>query len=256
MGSNSFYELIGLHDRLTPLNKKIDKKAFLQQLDLNSKEKQQLTSWIDRVVLAFLLAPQTINIHPYQDEDKRYDNVSFVTVSLKEDKTLKQIQQLGYFLHDVLPNPTIFLFTYGEKVVVCTALKRKNKVDEKKSVIEELRLSSWLNMEIVEETTKQFLETIHLSKLPFTSFFHFYSKFHYALELLEVAEKTGEFVQYEEEQLKDVQGIMAQISEVEAEIDKYRKMIKKETQFNRKAEYNVSIKKLKIKLEQLKSNIN
>lgn len=247
--SDVLYELIGLTDRLTPLNRKIDKKIFFEQMDFSTKEKQQFTQWIDRVIMAYILAPQNININPYIDEEKKYENVSFITVSLKKELTLKQVHQLAELLHEALPNPTVFCFIYEEKVLLCTALKRINKNNIKKAIVEELRLSSWLSLKNMDDTTEQFIKTIHLSSISFATFYEFYSGFHYALQLLEVAEKTGEFVSYEEDELQE-------ITVLEAEIEHYRKLMKKESQFNKKVEYNVKIRTLRQQCETLKKHMN
>jgi hypothetical protein len=256
MVSDVLYELIGLRDRLTPLNRKIDKKMFFEQMDFSSKEKQQFTQWIDRIVMSYLLASQNINIHSYADEEKKYENVSFLTVSLKKELSLKQVHHLADLLQESLPNPTILCFTSEENVLLCTALKRINKNNSKKAIVEEIRLSSWLNIKDMHETTERFIKSIHLSSLSFTSFYDLYSGLHYALELLEVADKTGRFVLYEEEELKELTALVEQVTSLESEIEYYRKLIKKESQFNKKVEYNLKIRTLKKLCDILKMNMN
>ncbi|HHP5616471.1 DUF4391 domain-containing protein [Bacillus cereus group sp. BY17LC] len=254
--SDMFYELIGLTDRLTPLNRKIDKKMFFNQMNFSTKEKQQITTWIDRVVMAYILAPQNINIHPYVDEEKKYENMSFIDISLKKELTLKQVQGLAEILHEALPNPTILCFGYNEQVLICTALKRINKNNIQKAVVEELLLSSWLNLEDMNDSTKQFIKKIHFSSVSFTTFYELYTDFHYGIQLLEVAEKNGEFIPYEKEELKTVQALIEQITGLEGEIEHYRRLMKKESQFNKKVEYNVKIQALRKQCETLKNKIN
>jgi hypothetical protein len=256
MKNDKLYVLIGLRDRLTPLNRKIDKKMFFEQMDFSLNEKQQFTRWIDRIVMSYLLASQNINIHPYMDEEKKYENVSFLTVSLKKELTLKQVKKLADLIHESLPNPTILCFTYKENVLLCTALKRINKNNAKKAIVEEIRLSSWLNIKDMHETTDRFIKSIHLTSLSFSSFYDFYSDFHYAIKLLEVAEKTGHFVLYEEDELQEVTVIVEQITSIEAEIEHYCKLINKESQFNKKVEYNLKIRTLKEQCEILKMKMN
>ncbi|HFK1681938.1 TPA: DUF4391 domain-containing protein [Bacillus tropicus] len=253
--SDMFYELIGLTDRLTPLNRKIDKKMFFNQINFSTKEKQQITTWIDRVVMAYILAPQNINIHPYVDEEKKYENMSFIDIPLKKELTLKQVQGLAEMLHEALPNPTVLCFGYNGKVLLCTALKRINKNNIQKAVVEELLLSSWLNLENMNDATKQFIKKIHFSSVSFTTFYELYSEFHYGIQLFKVAEKNGEFIDYEKEELKVVQTLIEQITGLEGEIEHYRRLMKKESQFNKKVEYNVKIQELKKQYERLNKEI-
>jgi hypothetical protein len=256
MVNDEFYELIGLPDRLTPINRKIDKKMFFEQMEYSSKEKQQFTQWIDRITMAYLLAPQNINIHPYVDEDKKYENVTFITVSLKKELTMKQVKQVAGLLHESLPNPTVFCFTSEEKILLCTALKRLNKNNLSKVIVEELKISPWLGLQNNDDTTVKFFKSIHISSLSFTTFYNFYSDFHYALRLLEVAENTGEFVSYEEEELNKVTMLLEQISVLEMEIDRYRKLMNKESQFNKKVEYNIKVQELKQQCKTIKRELN
>lgn len=255
MVNDKLYGLIGLGDRLTPLNRKIDKKMFFEQIDFSSKEKQQFTQWIDRVVMAYILAPQNINIHPYVDDEKKYENVSFITVILKKELTMKQVEQLAEELHEALPNPTVFCFTYEENVLLCTALKRINKNNIKKAIVEEIRLSSWISLKDLDEKTELFLENIHITSLSFSTFYHFYSDIHYALQLLEVAEKTGQFISYKREELQEMKDLVDQITVIETEIELYRKLMKKESQFNKKVEYNMKLRALKNQCEELRNKI-
>jgi hypothetical protein len=252
MVNDIFYELIGLRDRVTPLNRKIDKKMFFEQLEFSSKERQKFTQWIDRVVLTYILASQNINIHPFVDEEKRYENVSFISVSLKKRVTIKQVQHLSVLLHESLPNPTVLCFTHEESILICTGLKRINKNNVKNAIIEEIRLTNWLNLKDMEDITDQFIKKIHLSSLSFTTFYHLYSDLHYALQLFDVAKKTGQFISYEENELQKVTALVEQTSKLEAEIEHYRKMIKKESQFNKKVEYNLKVQTLKQQYETLK----
>lgn len=254
--SDMFYELIGLTNRLTPLNRKIDKKMFFNQMNFATKEKQQITTWIDRVVMAYILAPQNINIHPYVDEEKKYENMSFIDISLKKELTIKQVQGLAEMLHEALPNPTVLCFEYNGKLLLCTALKRINKNNIQKGVVEELLLSSWLNLEDMNDPTEQFMKKIHFSSVSFITFYELYIDFHYGLQLLEVAEKNGEFIPYEKAELKAVQTLIKKISGLEGEIEHYRRLMKKESQFNKKVEYNVKIQALRKERETLKNKMN
>ncbi len=64
---------MGLESRLTPLNKKLDKKMFYDFADIKQKEKNVISKFVERLELSYLLTPSTINIQPMINEEYHYE---------------------------------------------------------------------------------------------------------------------------------------------------------------------------------------
>jgi predicted RNase H-like nuclease (RuvC/YqgF family) len=76
------------------------------------------------------------------------------------------------------------------------------------------------------------------------------------VQALQQADITGTFYLIKDEkQYAKQQQLIAQIQAHEAEITKWKNKMKKETQFNRKVEYNMKIQQLTKQVEQLKQQL-
>lgn len=256
MTTSLFYQVIGLDSKLTALNKKLDKKMFYDYADLNKKEKDVITKYIDRIELAYLLTPSTINIQPFISEDTHYEGVMFITVRLREKATEKQVAIVEEVVHGALPNPVVIVFHLNENLLVSTCMKRLNKVDKSSVVLGDIHRTSWLNLENDTQIQNQFIKTIHVSNLNFNNFYVFYKEIDLAVEAAQNAETIGGFhIVRDHQKHEQQQKIIQQIKDLELEVIKLKSAIKKETQFNKKVELNVKIQQIKKRTDQLKKEL-
>ncbi|WP_048716500.1 DUF4391 domain-containing protein [Bacillus sp. 522_BSPC] len=256
MATSLFYQVIGLDSKLEALNKKLDKKMFYDYADLNKKEKNVITKYIDRIELAYLLTPSTINIQPFINEDIHYEGVTFITVRLREEATEKQVAIVEEVIHGALPNPVVIVFHLKEKLLVSTCMKRLNKVDKSSVVLGDIHRTSWLKLEHDTKIQNQFIKTIHVPNLNFNNFFVFYKDIDLAVEASQNAETIGSYhIERDHQKHDQRQRIIQQIKDLELEITKLKSAIKKESQFNKKVELNVKIQQFKKQTDQLKEEL-
>ncbi|WEZ08573.1 DUF4391 domain-containing protein [Priestia flexa] len=256
MTTTLFYQVIGLDSKLTALNKKLDKKMFYDYADLNKKEKDVITKYIDRIELAYLLTPSTINIQPFINEDTHYEGVMFINVRLRDEATEKLVAIIEEVIHGALPNPVVLTFHLKENLLVSTCMKRLNKVDKSSVVLGDVHRTFWLNLEHDTKLQNQFIKTIHVSNLNFNNFFVFYKDIDLAVEAAQNAETIGSFhIERDHQKQHQQQKIIQQIKDLELEVVKLKSAIKKETQFNKKVELNVKIQQIKKRTEQLKKEL-
>jgi hypothetical protein len=245
MTASMFYRKMGLESKLPSMNKKLDKKIFYDSADLKKKEKEVITKYIERMELAYLLTNTTINIQPFINDEYHYEGVMFITVQLREETTDKQVYVIEEIIHGSLPNPTVIVFYLKEDVLISTCMKRLNKVDKVSAVLGDIHHSQWMNLETEDELTGEFIQTIHLSNISFNNFFDFYKEMDIAVEALQNAIIVGSFQIVKDEQLyEQQQKLIREINRMEQEINKLKKAIKKETQFNKKVEFNLKIQHL------------
>ena len=256
MTASMFYRKMGLESKLSSLNKKLDKKIFYDFADLNKKEKDVITKYIDRMELAYLLTPSTINIQPYINEEYHYEGVMFITVQLREETTDKQVVVIEEIIHGALPNPVVIVFHLNETVLISTCMKRLNKVDKASVVLGDTNHTSWINFETENDITKEFIQTIRLSNISFVNFFEFYKEMDLAVQALQNADIVGSFhVVKDEQQYEQQQQLIHEINRIEQEINKLKAAIKKESQFNKKVEFNVKIQQLTKQAAELKKQL-
>jgi hypothetical protein len=252
MAGLTFYRMIGLDDKVHPLHKKLDKKMFYDFADLNKKEKDYITKYVERIELNYLLTTSTINIQPFINEEYHYEGVMFITIKLREEAKDSHLPVIGEIIQGALPNPVVIVFEKQGKLQIGTCLKRLNKVDMSQVVLEESYYTPWFQSDDDDETVYQFIKTIHITNISFSHFFQFYKDIHLAVQAFQHTKAVGTFYVAEDE---EVQQLIAQIQQFEAEITKWKNKLKKETQFNRKVEMNIKIQHLTKQIEQLKQQL-
>lgn len=180
----------------------------------------------------------------------------FITVQLREEITDKQVVTIEEIIHGALPNPTVIAFHLNDDVLVSTCMKRLNKVDKVSAVLGDIHHSQWMNFETENELTGEFIQTIHLSNISFINFFEFYKEMDLAVQALKNANIVGSFqIVKDEKQYEQQQQLIHEINRIEHEINKLKTAIKKETQFNKKVDYNVNIHQLIKQSNKLKNRL-
>ncbi|MGG5254758.1 DUF4391 domain-containing protein [Neobacillus sp. SM06] len=253
MSASTFYREIGLEQKLPSLNKKLDKKIFYDYAVLNKKEKDVITKYIERMELTYLLTPSTINIQPFINDDFHYEGVMYITVRMREEATEKQVAVIEEVIHGALPNPVIIVFHLNEEILVSTCMKRLNKVNQSNVVLIESHRTAWISLHDLENTLiHDFIQSIHLTKVNFSNFFEFYKEIDLAVQAYQHMDIVGSFRVVKDDRKREQQQIViGKINETEQEIAKLKKAMKKETQFNKKVEYNVKIQQLSNKITEL-----
>lgn len=254
-----FFEQIGLKDRLPAVKKKLDKKMFYDYADVNKKEKNVITKYVERMELSFLLTPSTINIQAFINEEYHYEGVMFVTVKLRDEVTEKHVRVLEEVIHGALPNPVVITFTFKDEICVSSCMKRLNKVNKNNVVLETIHRTNWFseNDNANNNTfVDNFIQSIMLSNLSFTTFFNFYKDIDLAVKAFQNAEIIGAYkVLKDDKERQQQEAVISQIKDIEQEINQLKAAIKKETQFNKKVELNMKVQQLKKELDNIKSNV-
>lgn len=256
MGAFRFYEQIGLNDRLPAVKKKLDKKMFYDYADVNKKEKNVITKYVERMELSFLLTPSTINIQAFINEEYHYEGVMFVTVKLRDEVTEKHVRVLEEVIHGALPNPVVITFTFKDEICISSCMKRLNKVNKNNVVLETIHRTNWFSENDSTSIVDNFIQSILLSNLSFTTFFDFYKDIDLAVKAYKDAEIIGAYkVLKDDKERQQQEAIISQIMDMEQEISRLKAAIKKETQFNKKVELNMNVQQLRKELDNIKSNV-
>lgn len=95
MAGVAFYQVIGLDPRVRPLHKKLDKKMFYDFADLNKKEKDYITKYVERIELTYVLTPSNMNIQPFINDEYHYEGVMFITIRLREETKDYHVSTIG-----------------------------------------------------------------------------------------------------------------------------------------------------------------
>lgn len=254
--ADEFYQKIGLVESVVPLRKKLDKKMFYENAELNRKEKNVMIKYVERIELTYLLNPSTINIQPFIDDDHHFGAVMFITVTLRNNPSESHISGLRNIIHGSIPNPVIITFVLDQKLSVSTCMKRLNKVNKNNVVLGTIHQTTWFEPKGDEKIVREFLQTIHISNLRFSNFYDFYFDIYLAVKTFQDAEFVGKFKLIKNEKDRKKQdNLIRKIKKIKTEIIKIQNKVKKETQFNKKVELNIEMQQLKQRLAELKEQL-
>ena len=133
------------------------------------------------------------------------------------------------------PNPMILVFRLREQVQVWMAHQRLSLSDREKVTLEEFVSTLW------HPKDAPFWAALDIRELRFTNFFDFYTDW---VDRLSVQNAQDKMQVPDDLTGGEARQLLAQREQVEKEIVALRAELKKETQFSRKVELNMRIKRL------------
>lgn len=129
-------------------------KTLLERLQPTVDNKKLITDRVNKIELISLLNNQTVHIRPYKDDEYSYQTIYVLQITLKgKDK----LTELSSQLHSAFPEPTILIYQYGNDDWISVAPKRINKLDESKTVIEDIAVQE------IKNDAHQYLDLSKLS---------------------------------------------------------------------------------------------
>ena len=231
------------------VGKKIFKKLFYENYKFKSSEKKFFTDDIDEIHWLYSVKSETANIPSFISEERDYEEIAYIEVSLINDSKTKKIMEI---VHSSIPYPVVLILKYQEKVLLSLTHKKINKADKTKSVIGMTFDTGWIEDQD-EENNKNFLLSLDFRKLPFEDLYkHFSSIFELVVDL-ECRKKLGGSSKKISTEEKII--VMDSIALHEAKIAKLEKELVTEEHIGRKVEINVEIHNNKSILEEYKKKI-
>ncbi len=236
-----------LHIPLTcKINRKLFKKQFIENFSLNANEKNIINEDVKNITLEYLLNKDKINIAPYSDEDEDYSEVAFIRVELLNSNRLKKLSNIIQYI----PYPLIVVFADKNKICINISPKRINKNDSSKLVIEESYFTEWIDLDNSSKIDQEFLESLEIKNHPFTNFLEFYNSYLNKLIAFNASQYSGSL-----EQNEDTKELLKKIQEIKVNINEIVSKIKKEIDIRYKVNFNIELKKLNDRLENLKETL-
>ncbi|HEM3617935.1 TPA: DUF4391 domain-containing protein [Streptococcus suis] len=210
----------------------IYKKLFYENANLSTSDKSLFTDTINKVTWLYCLKPETINISAYKDEVREYPEVEVIEVLLHKDYKLKRIAEI---IMRTIPYPMVLIFRLEGKVKFYVAHQRTNQSDSSKNTIEEFIATDWL------ESDSALFDKLDIKQMRFANFYALYSDIVDTISIYNLSTiiPTDDNITGAE-----ARELSAKLEEIEGQITSLRAKLKKESQFNRKMELNIEIKRL------------
>lgn len=221
------------------LDKPVFKKMFLDHAELDVTDRKALSEDVSRIRWLYTLKPDTINISPYQDNDREFLEIAVLAISLSSPARVRRIASL---MHRAIPYPLILIFEDGKKACISTADKRINQADKAKLVIEDRWLTGWIDASAPNETQRDFLEALAFTMLPSTNFYALYEAYQALVIAIIAAERSGTFQAGHVAASKQQAAALRKIEAFEREIGEHKAKLKRETQMAAKITLNSAIR--------------
>ncbi len=210
----------------------IYKKLFYESADLSTSDKSLFTDTISKITWINCLKPETINIPAYKDEVRDYPEVEVIEVLVHKDYKLKRIAEI---IMRTIPYPMVLIFKLEDKRQFYVAQQRTNQNDSSKNTIEEFIATDWL------ESDSALFAKLDIKQMRFANFYALYSDI---VDTISIYNLSAIMPTDDNITGAEARELSAKIEEIEGQITSLRARLKKESQFNRRMELNIEIKKL------------
>ncbi|MGO1044022.1 DUF4391 domain-containing protein [Clostridioides difficile] len=247
----NIFELLELDKKVKYVGQKIPKKLFYQQSNLSKDDEKIFVEYIDKIEMSYVLDTSNINIDVFVNEEYNYSAVGYMRVNLKQNDKVNRISKI---INNSIPNPLVVIFEYDGKIFINTAIKRINKSDKIKVVVEDSHTTPCIDLVDIDDTSKKFLDSIKLSSLTYNNFYEFYKMIDDRIYTIQNVDIVGEYKATDnKDEIEDTKAIIEKINIYNEELKKIINKIKKESQFNKKMKLNVEATKVKEEIQRLQS---
>lgn len=248
----NIFEILEIDNKVKYVGQKIPKKMFYQQGNLSRDDEKIFVDFIDKIEMSYVLDSSNINIDIFINEEYNYPAIGYMKISLKKDDKVDKISKI---IQSNIPNPLVIVFEYDDKVCISTSLKRVNKSDNSKVVVEDINTTPWIDLYNIDENSNRFINSIKLSSLDYSNFYNFYKMIDDKIYTFKNLEVVGEYKEDDSQSIEDTKEIIEKINAYNEELKKIVSKIKKETQFNKKMKLNVEANNIKQEIERLQNII-
>lgn len=234
------------------LDKPVYKKMFLDHAELDPTDRKALSEDVGRIRWQYTLKPDTINIAPFQDNEREYLEIAILSVELS---SAARVNRIAAFMHRAIPYPLILIFEHSGKIAISVAEQRINQADKSKLVLVDRWQTRWIDVHKPSAPEAAFLEAIALHRLPATNFYALYEGFQGQVIGLIASDRTGTFAPVSIAVSKEHSVVLKEIDGLEREIAELRAVLKRKHQMGPKITLNGKIRERKDAIIRLEARL-
>lgn len=223
------YDKLNIPDECK-INRTVFKKMFYENAALSKGDKDLFVDSIDKVTWIYCLNQDNMNIPAYTTEEREYLEIEVMEVVLSENKGIKRIAEI---IMRAIPYPMMLIFCFEGKYQLWTAHQRFNLADNNKITLEEPICTEW------QDADSNLWDRLNIRNFRYTNFFDMYSDIVDTIAVFNAEKLTNKEISGDE-----ARELLRRNAEIDSQIAALRAELKKATEFNRKMEINMKIKKL------------
>lgn len=231
------------------VGEKIPKKTLYDATEMDNKDKNLFTK-VNKIIWLYSLKKSNTNIDSYSNSDIVYDEVEVLEIIM--DKKIVETERISNILQRFIPYPTLIIFRFNEQLQLSVAHQREHKADSEKITLTEHRMTDWIRLMELDIYDEKLFDDLKLENLSKINFYELYSDMVDSVTLYNSSKLVNRILTIPSSKAKEINN---QIYEIDKEMRKLKAAIKKETQFNKQAELNMELHKLKVKKEELRDQL-
>lgn len=227
---------------------RIPKKLFYEEYDMSSSDKELFIKAIDKIVLEYMFSEDRINIRTYKNDDIECEEIAVIRVFLHDYSKYKRICEI---IQRAIPYSIILICECKQDILFNVANKRVNKNDSEKNTVDEMIFTDWISLKKQNKNESVFLEGINIRQWSYINFYKFYNSFVDRIKIFNASKYSGNIEVLNNLDIDKVKKLTDKIESLNLEVSSLKDKIKKETQFNKKMDINIRIKRLEAKKNEL-----
>jgi len=248
-----FFENLAL-PRSSEVGKRIFKKLFYENGQLNATDKKAFQEDLDFIEIRNSLSPTSSNIRAYMDAENEYEEIQILHVALSSENRVSRITDA---IQKSIPYPVIIVASCNNDICINTAVKRINKADQSKLVIEETHETGWFSMTSPEEWQQDFLKLFRATSFSFQNLYDFYKDAVNCITAFKCASHTGEYTLLPQKGGKtpDRADALQRLEELEKELTRVRNQLKREKNMGTQVQLNTRCNEIKNQIKVITSQL-
>ncbi len=186
---NDIVELFRLPKK-AQVNQRVFTKDIVSAADAKGKEKTLLEKSISTVYLVGVLNENTTGLWAFDDGNYMYREIQVYLIALKDASKVKSLNEE---LQRIFPNPAVMIYKYENQYMIGTAMKRLNKVEKGKTVIDSLQTTSWFSL---DDSHKSLIERIDYNRKNLKDLYEYIDYVASAEYVLRVTKRIPEIIDF------------------------------------------------------------
>lgn len=231
-------------------------KAFFLRLDgITSAEKKLLNTIIEQMEIVAQIIPSTSNIPAVINNTDSYEQVLVIICKVVDNQLEKNAERCVHFIQKYISHQVLVIVEDANEFVINVTEKRINHNDKTKLTVERYFTTTPLSKLYKNEFTESFYKALDFSNLDKTNLALLYKSYIQAIVQYQAASITGSYQKRSNARTAQDMEHLEQIEQLERDIVSLSSQIKKESQLNEKVKLNISIKKNRDRISQLKQTL-
>ena len=231
------------------LDSKIDISEIISKLEEDEKDSTLIKKYISSIRLKALINFETTNLLSSKTENFIFEEIQIYEVKIRNDNYLSELNEL---LHQIFPNPALFVYDYKNSSMLSVAKKRINKKDAKKAITEKIyktELKSMLDIDFLN-----YLKFFNFDKNNSRTIDDYYYDLIKKVLLYHYYKLKGD-LDIKNTYYEKIENIVNEIYSLNSRKNSLEKIYRQESNLSSKIKINSDIKKINAQIEYLNKEL-